>query len=92
MTAHVYPHPDTHQSGLFDGCPRCVELAEFPFASLDKQNLETLIRMARADMPSRSLLERHALDQMDNFLLAAERMAALGLILFHVMVPENPNG
>jgi hypothetical protein len=29
MTSHIF-HPDVHETGLFPGCPRCLELAESP--------------------------------------------------------------
>lgn len=43
MTAHIY-HPDTHEYGLFDECPRCQEHAEHPEWSLDSDNVARLLR------------------------------------------------
>jgi hypothetical protein len=37
MASHT-PHPDTHEHGLADGCPRCDELAERPL-ELDHENM-----------------------------------------------------
>lgn len=38
MTTHIY-HLDTHEHGLFPGCPRCEEHAEHPESSLDAENI-----------------------------------------------------
>lgn len=36
-------HPDSHDEGLADGCPRCAQHAADPFAGLDDRNLQVLI-------------------------------------------------
>ena len=36
-------HPDSHEHGLADDCPRCAEHAEHPLTSLDARNLRTLV-------------------------------------------------
>ena len=37
MTTHT-DHPDSHEFGLADGCPRCAEHAEQPERGMDKEN------------------------------------------------------
>lgn len=37
MATHTF-HPDTHENGLADGCPRCDELAAQPL-NLDSENM-----------------------------------------------------
>ena len=48
MTIHSI-HPDTHEHGLADDCPRCAELAERPIQSLDRENLARIMNLAVAD-------------------------------------------
>ncbi len=48
MTIHTR-HPDTHDNGLADDCPRCAEHAEAPWRGLDQENLSRIIRCAVGD-------------------------------------------
>lgn len=48
MTTHTF-HPDTHEHGLQDDCPRCIEHSEHPIQSLDRQNLTRIMRLAVTD-------------------------------------------
>ena len=41
MVAHAR-HPDSHEHGLADDCPRCAEHAANPFVGLDAENLTKL--------------------------------------------------
>ncbi len=45
MTMHTF-HPDTHENGLADDCPRCAEHAEHPIQSLDQENLMRIMAVA----------------------------------------------
>ena len=49
MSTHS-PHPDSHDHGLADNCPRCAEHAEHPFESLDDDNLWALIERTKSWM------------------------------------------
>jgi len=42
MTTHI-DHPDSHENGLADGCPRCEEHAQRPEDNLDAQNVRRLM-------------------------------------------------
>jgi hypothetical protein len=49
MTVHN-PHSDSKPGTiLHDGCPRCQEHANEPFAGLDKDNLAALAKRAMSD-------------------------------------------
>ncbi len=48
MTMHSM-HPDSHTHGLADDCPRCVEHAEHPIATLDHENLRRIMELAVTD-------------------------------------------
>jgi len=54
-------HPDTHEHGLADDCPRCAEHAEYPFLSLDRENQRALLIRVNLDLPPRSLTEARAM-------------------------------
>lgn len=45
MTMHSF-HPDTHEHGLADDCPRCAEHAAHPIQSLDHENLRRIMELA----------------------------------------------
>lgn len=70
MTAHA-PHPDTHEHGLQDGCPRCAEHAERPWATLDGGNLAALVRRTVDREPARSATEARAIGNVRDVLQAA---------------------
>lgn len=68
MTSHTL-HPDTHEHGLADDCPRCAELAVDPFTYMDDRNLvllydRTLSWMRDEEFP-RSDTERDAMRVME---------------------------
>lgn len=48
MTIHTI-HPDSHEHGLADDCPRCAEHAEHPIQSLDHENLGRIMALAVTD-------------------------------------------
>jgi len=60
MSVHTF-HPDTHEHGLVDGCPRCAEHAEHPFESLDSRNLQALIARVEDEADARSDNEARAM-------------------------------
>lgn len=73
MTSHSF-HPDSHEHGLADGCPRCAEHAEHPFENLDSPNLRALwIRMA-AELYPRSDNEARAMRVLEDHARHAERL------------------
>ncbi len=74
MTAHAV-HPDSHENGLADGCPRCAEHAENPLASLDARNLRELVRRAVEDEPARSEAEALATARVREALERAGKIA-----------------
>lgn len=48
MTMHSL-HPDSHEHGLADDCPRCAEHAEHPIRTLDRENLRRIMALAISD-------------------------------------------
>ena len=46
---HSY-HPDTHEFGLADGCPKCYDYATRTLHSLDTPNLRSLLDALRASI------------------------------------------
>jgi hypothetical protein len=60
MAQHTY-HPDSHEHGLADDCPRCAEHAADPVAGLDTALLANLHDRIRRDLPGRSANERTAM-------------------------------
>lgn len=60
MASHTF-HPDTHEHGLADGCPRCDEHAERPWVGLDAENLENLRDRIANALPARSDNEARAM-------------------------------
>ncbi|HSE44886.1 MAG TPA: hypothetical protein VLA89_06115 [Gemmatimonadales bacterium] len=75
MSAHTY-HPDSHENGLADDCPRCEEHAENPILSLDNENLHELVRRVVAGEKGRSRNESAA---MDNVRRALDQTCALAV-------------
>ena len=61
MASHTY-HPDTHQYGLAEGCPRCEEHAEHPLTSLDEENITMLRLRVLEGWRPRSENERKAME------------------------------
>ncbi len=45
MSAHTF-HPDPHEHGLADDCPRCAEQAADPVNGLDERNLTRLLELS----------------------------------------------
>ena len=64
-------HPDLATCGLADGCPRCEQLADAPFARLDDAMLGALIDRCEAGEDARSDNERRAMLIVEN---AMERL------------------
>lgn len=63
MTVHS-KHPDSHEAGLSDGCPRCAEHAEHPHRSLDARNLSILRQRIREGLVGRSRNEQLAMSNL----------------------------
>jgi hypothetical protein len=57
-------HPDVHEHGLADGCPRCTEQAHLPFRTLDRRALAGIIARLAAKLPSRSENEGAAMQKV----------------------------
>lgn len=72
MTMHT-KHPDSHEHGLADGCPRCAKHADDPFLSLDDRNLKALADRTTAWMRDeqfpRSGTEKTAMRNMERALV-----------------------
>ena len=70
--SHVY-HPSIKSDGLADGCSRCKEISEEPFAGLDENNLRLLVERTEAWMRDelfpRSDTERDAMRVMEKVLV-----------------------
>lgn len=63
MATHTL-HPDVHQYGLADDCPRCDQHAEHPLVSLDEQNITMLkLRIIEGWTP-RSKNEARAMEKI----------------------------
>lgn len=60
MTVHSY-HPDVHEHGLQDGCPRCDEHANDPFLALDSVMIANLIERVNERHEPRSDNEQRAM-------------------------------
>jgi hypothetical protein len=67
--SHIF-HPDSHQHGLRDDCPRCVEHSAAPFLSLDDENLIAIYTRCVNGLPARSRAERRAMDAVEDVLYA----------------------
>ena len=70
-------HPDTHEFGLADGCPRCAEQAEHPFESLDDGNLRALYSRVVGEQEPRSAAEAAAMRVVESFRRWVRRMEAV---------------
>ena len=85
MSVHTM-HPDSHEHGLADDCPRCAEHAEDPFAFLDDRNLTLLAERTVlwmqdvGDSLPRSVVEQVAMRQVEHVLVRARRLRELGVI------------
>lgn len=76
MSSHTY-HPDTHEFGLADGCPRCAEHAERPLDSLDSANLAALVERVRNEEEPRSANEAIAMRRVGAALAHADKLRKL---------------
>lgn len=76
MSSHT-PHPDSHEHGLADDCPRCGEHAQHPFESLDDANLLNLLSRVNLDLPARSDNERKAMDVIEDTIRRYDRIVQL---------------
>lgn len=78
MSAHTF-HPDTHEHGLADDCPRCAELAAAPFTRMDARLLSNLHDRTqdwmRDETFPRSDTERDAMRLMETHLVHARILA-----------------
>lgn len=74
MSSHTN-HADVHEHGLFDGCPRCLDLSAFPIRDLDAAMLAKLVEMAtRRDWKPRSAAELQAVNTVRTTLERAARL------------------
>lgn len=80
MGSHTF-HPDSHEAGLADDCPRCTEHGEHPFDGLDDRNLMMLAHRVEADLEPRSENEGRAMREVERVMLCARRLAKLGVPL-----------
>ena len=74
MSTHTI-HPDTHEHGLADGCPRCAEHAERPLDGLDQKNIASLIARVRGHEEPRSANEYRAMYQLEKAIMGARKIA-----------------
>ena len=79
MSTHGF-HPDTHEHGLADDCPRCTEHAEHPLDSLDVENLRALLARINADYAARSENEARAMQNLERTMREAGRLNLLDLL------------
>ena len=83
MAMHTF-HPDSHEHGLADDCPRCAEHAEHPFESLDRLNLAALatrtIAWMRDEEFPRSVTETKAMRYMERAIREARALDNLGIL------------
>lgn len=63
MTTHTY-HPDSHEFGLQDDCPRCAEHSLYPWQSLDSENLANLKSRIGQGLTARSGTEAQAMEML----------------------------
>jgi len=76
MATHT-EHPDSHQYGLADDCPRCAEHAKDPGLGLDNANLSKLIQRVEEDLPPRSHNEAIAMAYIKGVQQFSERVERL---------------
>ena len=85
MSSHG-PHPLILVHGLADGCERCLQIAADPFAGLDPDNLETLVRRTKrwmrdeCDSFPRSDAERIAMGVMETALRRTFQLNRMGVL------------
>lgn len=75
MSTHTF-HPDTHEFGLADNCPRCAEHAEHPLESLDKTNVQALIVRVNHELPARGANEARAMCVIETAMRHADLLGA----------------
>lgn len=64
MTNHTV-HPTIREAGLADNCSRCSEHAQYPFRTLDDENLVALYHRLKYDPDSgRGRNEQKAMDKL----------------------------
>jgi hypothetical protein len=63
MSVHTW-HPDVHEAGLADACPRCTEHALNPWAGLDQRVLADLRWRVAEGLPARSQNEHVAMQRL----------------------------
>ena len=76
MATHTN-HPDTHEFGLADGCPRCDQQAEDPIVGLDTRNLMAVVERISLDLVGRSNNESQAMSQIRRVMVRVERLEQL---------------
>lgn len=76
MTMHIL-HESSLKIGLVDGCDRCAQHAQHPFASLDEEHLMDLILRVDNDDEPRSDNEGLAMSEIS---LALERSARIRML------------
>lgn len=76
MVSHSV-HPDSHEFGLADNCPRCAQHALLPTISLDDENLTALIWRVIEGKPSRSTNERHAMTCVEGLISGYRKLRQL---------------
>ena len=86
MTSSHTKHPDSHDHGLADGCPRCAEHAADPFSSLDDKNLLSLVERTslwmrdEGDSFPRSDTERDAMRKVEFVLARVRTLQRIGVV------------
>lgn len=80
MTTHTL-HPDSHENGLADDCPRCDEHARYPFDGLDNSNLLALADRLAKNQSARSINEAVAMNAIRTALWHAEKLHHAGVRL-----------
>jgi hypothetical protein len=85
MSIHTI-HPDVHENGLSDDCPRCEEHSKDPFFGLDNRMLADLsTRVVNLDMP-RSENEGMAMNELREVMFHAEKLMSLGWEPRHILI------
>lgn len=79
MSTHTV-HPDSHEHGLADGCPRCYEHSLQPIESLDEENLRKLTWRVREGADARSENERTAMNVIELVIFRHERLRMIGAL------------
>lgn len=71
------PHPDVHQYGLADDCPRCAEHAEHPLDSLDRECQRDLLERLNYDWQPRSETEALAMHNLERTMRESGKLSLL---------------